>query len=132
MFLGISDKELYRGSSPGEFLYSRDTGTNRLLAFGAAFLIFLVLISVLREYGATGPDTGRYALPTTKAYIEPCARVALTRHPGTIEMLRMLHREGNFLVRYAIAGKDGSEWVVLCDGSTGKIVGEQKLIDEAP
>jgi hypothetical protein len=118
MLLSIPYKEFHSSSPEKEFLSSRDMGTTRLLTFGAVFFIFLVLISVLRGDGTTAPDMGRYALPTTKAYIEPCARAALALHPGTMETLRMLHRDGDFLVRYAIAGDDGSEWAILCNGST--------------
>jgi len=34
-------------------------------------------------------------------------------------------------VRYEIEARDGSEWIVLCDLATGKIIREQKLIDDA-
>jgi len=66
--------------------------------------------------------TGRYALPPSKVNIEPCQREALRLHPGGIEKQRMLHRHGDFLVRFQIQGHDGLEWSMLCDLATGKIV----------
>jgi hypothetical protein len=66
--------------------------------------------------------TDRYALPPSKVNIAPCQREALHLHPGTIEKQRMLHRNGDFLVRFQIQGNDGLEWFMLCDLSTGKII----------
>ena len=43
----------------------------------------------------------------------------------------MLHRHGDFRVEYEIQARDGVEWLVLCDLTTGKIIREQKLIDNA-
>ena len=44
----------------------------------------------------------------------------------------MLHRHGDFWVEYQIqTGDDGAEWLVLCDLKTGKVIREQKLIDDA-
>jgi len=64
----------------------------------------------------------RYALPPTKVNIELCKREALRLHPGLIEKQRMLHRHGNFVVRFQIQGNDGLEWFMLCDLATGKII----------
>ncbi|MGZ4969932.1 MAG: hypothetical protein ACXV8O_03105 [Methylobacter sp.] len=64
----------------------------------------------------------RYALPPSKVNIELCKREALRLHPGLIEKQRMLHRRGNFTVRFQIQGNDGLEWFMLCDLATGKIV----------
>ena len=75
--------------------------------------------------------TDRYALPPSKVYIEPCQKEALLLHPGVIEKQRMLHRHGDFLVQHDIQACDGSEWFMLCDLATGRIIGEQQLVDDA-
>ena len=75
--------------------------------------------------------TNRYPLPPSKVYIEPCQRQVLLLHPGVIDEQRMLHRHGDFWMEYDIQAYDGSEWLVLCDLATGKIIRERKLVDEA-
>jgi len=44
----------------------------------------------------------------------------------------MQHQQGYFWVRYEIQSSDGSNWIVLCDLVTGRIVREHKLVDDAP
>ena len=80
---------------------------------------------------ADANDTNRYTLPPSKVYIEPCQRQSLLLHPGVIDEQRMLHQHGDFWVENQIHARDGSEWLVLCDLATGKIIREQKLVDEA-
>jgi K+-transporting ATPase ATPase C chain len=72
-------------------------------------------------------------LPPSKEYIKLCQKEALLLHPGEIEKERMLHRYGDFWVEYQIQTGDGNgaEWIVLCDLKTGKVIREQKLIDDA-
>jgi hypothetical protein len=43
----------------------------------------------------------------------------------------MLHRHGDFWARYEVQARDGSEWFVLCDLATGRIIREHKLINDA-
>ncbi len=66
--------------------------------------------------------TDRYALPPSKVNIGLCQREALRLHPGVIEKQRMLHRHGDFLIRYEIQASDGLEWFMLCNLATGKII----------
>ncbi|TAN66486.1 MAG: hypothetical protein EPN17_13755 [Methylobacter sp.] len=66
--------------------------------------------------------TNRYALPPSKVNIEPCQREALRLHPGVIEKQRILHRHGNFLVRFQVQADDGFDWFMLCDLATRKII----------
>jgi potassium-transporting ATPase KdpC subunit len=72
-------------------------------------------------------------LPPSKEYIKLCQKEALHLHPGEIEKERMLHRYGDFWVEYQIqtGNGNGAEWIVLCDLKTGKVIREQKLIDDA-
>jgi len=72
--------------------------------------------------GADANNAGRYALPPSKVNIEPCQRESLRLHPGVVEKQRMLHRHGDYLVRFQIQADDGFAWFVLCDLATGKII----------
>ncbi|MGZ5529536.1 MAG: hypothetical protein ACXWJB_12740 [Limisphaerales bacterium] len=80
------------------------------------------LVAYREVVGSDANITGRYALPPSKVYIEPCQREALRMHPGVIEKQRMLHRRGDFLVRFQIQAQDGLDWFMLCDLATGKII----------
>jgi hypothetical protein len=73
----------------------------------------------------------RYTLPLNKINIEPCQKEALLLHPGVLEGQRRLYRHGVFWLRYEIQARDGSEWHVLCDEATGRIIREQKMVDDA-
>lgn len=90
----------------------------------------LIMATFLQVASADADDTDRYALPPSKVYIEPCKKEALILHPGVIDEQRMLHRHRDFWVEYEIQVRDGSEWLVLCDLTTGKIIREQRLIDK--
>jgi len=89
-----------------------------------------VLVNVLSVANADGNMSGIYTLPPSKVYIEPCQREALHQHPGIIEKLRILDRQGNFWIRHQILAKDGSESAVLCDLANGEMIGEQQLIND--
>lgn len=71
----------------------------------------------------------RYALPSSKEYIESCQREGLLRHPGLIEKQQILNRSGNFWVRFEIQTHGGPNWFALCSLETGEIIREQKLVD---
>ena len=89
-------------------------------------------LAVYREVDSANANiTDRYTLPPSKVYIEPCQKEALLLHPGVIEEQRRLYRHGVFWLRYEIQAGDGSEWhEVLCDEATGRIIREQKLVDD--
>ena len=89
----------------------------------------LILVALLPVASADANDTD-YRLPPNKKYIKPCQEEALRLHPGVSDELRVLHSRRDFWVRLDIQAHDGSEWLVLCDLATGKIIDEQKLIDD--
>lgn len=93
----------------------------------------LTLNLALGAIPVTHADTNvtDYTLPPDKQFIELCQKKALLLHPGEIEKERMLHQNGDFWVEYEIQARGGSEWNVLCDLANGKIIREQKLIDNA-
>jgi len=72
--------------------------------------------------GAETNTSDRYALPPSKVNIESCRREALRLHPGAIEKQRILHRHGDFLVRFQIQGRDGLDWFMLCDLATREVI----------
>lgn len=63
-----------------------------------------------------------YSLSPSKVHIESCRQEVLRLHPGTIENQRLLHRHGNFSMRFQIQANDGFAWFVLCDLASGKII----------
>jgi hypothetical protein len=71
-----------------------------------------------------------YQLPPSKLQMEVCERESLALHSGTVEQERVFNKQDHFEVRYEIQAKDNSEWAVLCDLATGKIIGEQKLLGD--
>lgn len=91
----------------------------------------LLMLTSLQVACADANNTDRYALPPGKVYIEPCHREALLLHPGVIEKQRMMHRNGDFWLRYEILANDSSEWLMLCDLANGRMLREQKLVDDA-
>ena len=97
------------------------------MVFGRCLLILTIFLLIATSLSAN--DNDPYALPPTKAFVETCNREALILHPGAIDKERILHRHGNNWVEYEIQASDGSEWLVVCDLSTGKVSREQKLVD---
>jgi uncharacterized membrane protein YkoI len=91
----------------------------------------LILATFLQVANVDADDTDRYGPPPSKIYIKPCEREALLVYPGAIDKQRVLHLHGDYWVEYEIQARDGSEWLVLCDLSTGKIIREQELLDDA-
>ena len=89
----------------------------------------LILATFFLQVASADANDTDYRLPPNKKYIKPCQEEALRLHPGVSDELRVLHSRRDFWVRLDIQAYDGSEWLVLCDLATGKIIGEQKLID---
>ena len=81
-----------------------------------------------------GCERYRLTLPPSKKYIVLCQKEALLLHPGVIEKEQMQNGQGDFWVEYQIQEHDGegSEWLVLCDLKTGKVIRQQKLIGNTP
>jgi hypothetical protein len=73
-------------------------------------------------------------LPPNKEFIKLCQKEALLLHPGVIEKEQMQNRHGDFWVEYQIQehNGEGTEWLVLCDLKTGKVIRQQKLIGYPP
>jgi len=89
-------------------------------------------LTIYREFDSANANiTDRYTLPPSKVYIESCQIEALLLHPGVIEEQRRLYRHGVFWWRYEIQARNGTQWHVLCDEATGRIIREQELADDA-
>jgi hypothetical protein len=71
-----------------------------------------------------------YQLPPSKLQIEACEHEALLLHGGEVEQERVFRQKDHFEVRYELQANDGSEWAVLCDLTTGKVISEQKLLGD--
>ncbi|GEM_PF-726812 len=90
----------------------------------------LILASCSQFVYADTSNNDPYELPPNKHYMELCESEALQLHSGMIEEERVFHQQNKFWVRYDIQATDHSEWSVLCDLTTGKIIREQKRVDD--
>lgn len=106
---------------------------NKLIALTKITLKFsyglLILVSFSQFVYADVEINNLYQLPPSKLQMEHCQREALLLHSGKIEQERIFHQQNSFWIRYDIQANDHSEWSVLCDLTTGKIVHEQRQID---
>lgn len=99
--------------------------TNDKLNVSKKFSGSLFILALFSQFVLA--DTS-YDLPRSKQQLAICAREALALHKGDIEQERIFHHQNHDEVRYEIQAIDGSEWSVLCDLQTGKVIGEQKLL----
>jgi hypothetical protein len=91
----------------------------------------LLMLAMLPPFVcAAGNPNDAYDLPHSKRDIALCQREALALHAGVIEQERAFHQQGSSWIRYDIQSSDNSEWSVLCDLATGKILGEQRRIGD--
>jgi hypothetical protein len=87
------------------------------LKWPAAMLFAACLSLQAAPAAATG-----FHLPHDKTYMESCRAAALAAHPGNVERV-VVHNDGSTVrVRFYIQ-KPGErvQWIVICDGKTGKI-----------
>lgn len=76
-----------------------------------------MLAAVTLPAGATGP----FRSPV-EAAAEICRKAALALHPGKIERTEVLHGAKAIRIEVQIRQSNGKGWLVLCDGTSGKIV----------
>jgi hypothetical protein len=89
----------------------------------------LMLAAIFQVASGNENSADHYRLPPSKVYIEPCQRKALLLQTGLVENQKFFYHQQTFWIRHQIQAYDGSQWLVLCDLSNGKIVRQQKLID---
>jgi len=77
----------------------------------------LVLSAAAQPAGATGAFH-----PPVEAAAEICRKAALALHPGKIERTEVLHGTKAVRIEVQIKQSNGKAWLVLCDGTSGKIV----------
>jgi hypothetical protein len=77
----------------------------------------LVLSAVTHPAGATGAFR-----PPVEIAAEICREAALALHPGKIERTEVLHGAKAVRIEVHIKQSDGKGWIVLCDGTSGKIL----------
>ena len=77
----------------------------------------LALLAVMQPAGATGPFHSPIEIAA-----ENCRKAALALHPGTIERTEVLYGAKAVRIEVYIKQSNGKGWLVLCDGTSGKIV----------
>lgn len=83
----------------------------------AGVWLALALSALTQAAGATGiyPLRGETA-------VETCGKAALALHPGKIESTDVLYGEKSVRIEVHVKQSSGKEWIVLCDGTSGKIL----------
>src|SRR5476649_1039434 len=77
----------------------------------------IVLSAVTQAAGATGSFPSR--VETAAA---TCGKAALALHPGKIARTDVLYSDKSVRIEVHIKQSDGKGWIVLCDGTSGKIL----------
>jgi hypothetical protein len=77
----------------------------------------LVFLAVTQPAGATGAFR-----PQVEIAAEICREAALALHPGKIERTEVLYGAKAVRIEVYIKQSNGKGWLVLCDGTSGKIV----------
>ena len=77
----------------------------------------LALLAVTQPAGATGSFPLR-----VETAVETCGKAALDLHPGKIARTEVLYGEKSVRIEVHIKQSNGKEWIVLCDGTSGKIL----------
>jgi hypothetical protein len=91
---------------------------NRLKrAARAGAWLALAFSAVTLPAGATGAFH-----PPIEAAAEVCRKEALAQHPGNIERTVVLYGAKTIRIEVNIKQSDGKGWIVLCDGTSGKIL----------
>jgi len=91
--------------------------TGRERAARAGTWLALALSAVTPPAGATGAFH-----PPIETAAEVCRKEALAQHPGNIERTVVLYGAKTIRIEVHIKQSDGKGWIVLCDGTSGKIV----------
>ncbi len=89
----------------------------RKYAARAAAWLGFALAAVTQPAGATGAFH-----PPVETATEICAKAALALHPGRIVRTTVLHGAKTIRIEIHIKQSDGKGWLVLCDGTSGKII----------
>jgi hypothetical protein len=83
----------------------------------AGACLALALSVVTQPAGATGSYT-----PPVETYVKTCSKAALALHPGKVARMEVLFGEKSVRIELHIKQTNGKEWIVLCDGASGKIL----------
>ena len=62
------------------------------------------------------------SLPKSKVHYPTCLKAATSAHPGQIETVEFITKDGVHYYRFGIRGAGYSRWTVLCDARSGAIV----------
>jgi hypothetical protein len=75
------------------------------------------LLGVTQPAGAAGAFH-----PQVETAAEICRKAALELHPGKIERTEVLYGAKAVRIEVQIKQRNGKSWLVLCDGTSGKIM----------
>lgn len=89
--------------------------------FKYAVLVVALGVATATTVGAAGPRFGA---------LEKCTAAALSKYPGTVQTLEAEIEKGKPIYELDILAKDGKEWEVECDATTGKILETEEEVAE--
>jgi len=92
------------------------------------FIIFYSILLVCPVTKLLADDSAKplpYALPQDKSGLESCEQVALKAHPGKVTSFKTHNTADGFHYSFEIEAKDRTDWTVVCQASTGKIIQAQ-------
>lgn len=70
----------------------------------------------------------KFSLPSNKTTTVSCQEATLAKHNGEISSEKTIHLPaGKFEIHFEINDKESADWLVICDGLTGKILKDIKL-----
>lgn len=82
----------------------------------------LPLSTVTQSAGAAG-----YFETPAEIAVRGCGESALTLHPGAIDSTEVLRSDKAVRVEIHVRDEAGKVWIVLCDGTSGKLLGSIDL-----
>lgn len=93
-------------------------------------LNFIVLIAMASEINNAFSED-KFSLPANKITTVSCQTAVFAKHQGKIASEKLIHfPAGYFEIHFEINDKESANWLVICDGLTGKILEDIKLDKE--
>ncbi len=63
------------------------------------------------------------------AKLNECVKTALERHPGAITEVEVEVEDGKTIIDVNVQGKDGKNWEIECDATTGEVLEDKEDAD---
>lgn len=61
--------------------------------------------------------------------LNQCIKAALERHPGAVTEVEVEIEDGKTIIDVDIQGKDGKNWEIECDATTGEVLEDKEDSD---